>query len=102
MNQTIWTGDNLEVMRGMADECINLIYLDPPFNSNQDYAAPIGSEAAGAEFKDTWTLPLYIDFGYDFECKRCNKCGEYLSTLESFEEHILMFHFKEAICLKDF
>ena len=45
---------------------------------------------------------LYIDFGYDFECKRCNKCGEYLSTLESFEEHILMFHFKEAICLKDF
>jgi site-specific DNA-methyltransferase (adenine-specific) len=35
---------------------VDLIYLDPPFNSNQDYAAPIGSEAAGASFKDTWTL----------------------------------------------
>ena len=58
-NQTIWTGDNLEVMRGMADECIDLIYLDPPFNSNHNYAAPIGSEAAGAEFKDTWTLSCF-------------------------------------------
>ena len=55
-NRTIFTRDNLEVMRGMADECIDLIYLDPPFNSNHDYSAPIGSQAAGAEFKDTWSL----------------------------------------------
>ena len=56
VNQTIWTGDNLPVMRGMNSESVDLIYLDPPFNSNANYAAPIGSEAAGAEFKDTWTL----------------------------------------------
>ena len=43
-------------MRGMNSESVDLIYLDPPFNSNRDYAAPIGSEAAGAAFKDTWTL----------------------------------------------
>ena len=55
-NHTIFTRDNLEVMRGMADESVDLIYLDPPFNSNHNYAAPIGSEAAGAEFKDTWNL----------------------------------------------
>ena len=55
-NHTIWTGDNLPIMRGMNSESVDLIYLDPPFNSKQDYAAPIGSEAAGAEFKDTWTL----------------------------------------------
>ncbi len=40
----------------MNSESVNLIYLDPPFNSNRDYAAPIGSKAAGAAFKDTWTL----------------------------------------------
>ena len=28
----------------------------PAFNSNQDYAAPVGSAASGAAFKDTWTL----------------------------------------------
>ena len=55
-NRTIFEGDNLDVMRGMNDGCVDLIYLDPPFNSNRDYAAPIGSEAAGAAFKDTWDL----------------------------------------------
>ena len=55
-DKTIWTGDNLYVMRGMNSESVDLIYLDPPFNSNSDYAAPIGSAAAGAAFKDTWTL----------------------------------------------
>ena len=55
-NQTVWTGDNLDILRGMNSTCVDLIYLDPPFNSNKTYAAPIGSEAAGAAFKDTWTL----------------------------------------------
>ena len=53
---TVWTGDNLAVMRGINSECIDLIYLDPPFNSNRTYEAPIGSKAAGAAFKDAWTL----------------------------------------------
>lgn len=52
----MWTGDNLPVLRGLNSESIDLVYADPPFNSNQDYAAPIGSKAAGAAFKDTWTL----------------------------------------------
>ena len=53
---TVWTGDNLDIMRGMNDACVDLIYLDPPFNSNRTYEAPIGSKAAGASFKDAWTL----------------------------------------------
>lgn len=55
-DKTIWTGDNLDIMRGMNSESVDLIYLDPPFNSNRDYEAPVGSAAAGAAFKDTWTL----------------------------------------------
>ena len=55
-SQTIWTGDNLDIMRGMNSDCVDLIYLDPPFNSKANYAAPIGSKAAGAAFKDTWGL----------------------------------------------
>ncbi len=55
-NQTIWTGDCLDVMRGMNSASVDLIYLDPPFNSKANYAAPIGSQAAGAAFKDTWGL----------------------------------------------
>ena len=40
----------------MNSECVDLICLDPPFNSNQNYAAQVGSAAAGAAFKGTWTL----------------------------------------------
>ena len=52
----MWTGDNLPVLRGLNSASVDLIYLDPPFNSNKTYSAPIGSKAAGAAFKDTWTL----------------------------------------------
>ena len=55
-NRTVFTGDNLDVLRGMDSETVDLVYADPPFNSNRTYSAPIGSEAAGAAFKDTWTL----------------------------------------------
>ncbi len=55
-NRTLFTGDNLDVMRGINSDSVDLIYLDPPFNSNRNYEAPIGSEAAGAAFKDAWTL----------------------------------------------
>ena len=36
-DKTIWTGDNLDILRGMNSECVDLIYLEPPFNSNQNY-----------------------------------------------------------------
>ena len=55
-SRTLYTADNLDIMRGMNSESVDLIYLDPPFNSKKNYAAPIGSKAAGAEFQDTWSL----------------------------------------------
>ena len=55
-NRTIFTGDNLDILRGINSECVDLIYLDPPFNSNRTYAAPLDSEARGAEFDDVWRL----------------------------------------------
>ena len=55
-DRTIWTGDNLDILRGLNSAAVDLIYLAPPFNSNRNYAAPVGSAAAGAAFKDTWTL----------------------------------------------
>ena len=70
-NRTLWTGDNLDVMRGLNSESVDLIYLDPPFNSNRNYAAPIGSEAAGAAFKDTWTLSD-VDLAWHGEIAEAN------------------------------
>ena len=53
---TVFHGDNLYVMKGINANSIDLIYADPPFNSNRNYEAPIGSAAAGAAFQDTWRL----------------------------------------------
>ena len=55
-NRTLWMGrDCLDVMRGLNSECVDLIYLDPPFNTKRKFEAPAGSEADGATFNDVWT-----------------------------------------------
>ena len=51
---TLFTGDNLFILHGMNSQSVDLIYLDPPFNSKRMYSAPVGSKAAGASFKDMW------------------------------------------------
>ena len=55
MQNTLYTADNLDILIGMNSASVDLIYLDPPFNSKRVYAAPIGSKAAGTSFKDMWT-----------------------------------------------
>ena len=62
MDNQLYYGDNLEVMRRhIKDESVDLVYLDPPFNSNANYnvlfAEKDGSKAASQiqAFTDTWT-----------------------------------------------
>jgi DNA modification methylase len=64
----LYYGDNLAVLRGrdangvpnIPDQSVDLIYLDPPFNSRQDYnvlfAEKDGARSSSqiAAFKDTW------------------------------------------------
>jgi site-specific DNA-methyltransferase (adenine-specific) len=60
MKNTLYYGDNLQVLREhIADESVDLIYLDPPFKSEQDYnvlfADQDGSRSAAQirAFEDT-------------------------------------------------
>jgi site-specific DNA-methyltransferase (adenine-specific) len=57
----LYYGDNLDIMRRyVKDESVDLVYLDPPFKSNQDYnvlfAEQDGTRAASQiiAFEDTW------------------------------------------------
>ena len=52
MPRTIFCRDNIEVLRGINTGCIDLIYLDPPFNKKKVFTAPLGSSAEGAAFSD--------------------------------------------------
>ena len=51
-NRTIFCRDNLDILEEINSNCIDLIYLDPPFNKNKKFTAPMGSSAEGAEFSD--------------------------------------------------
>ena len=43
------------MLRGIDSGTIDLIYLDPPFNTGKQWHAPIGSDAEGASFNDIWS-----------------------------------------------
>ena len=48
-------GDCLDVMRELPDECVDLIYLDPPFNSNAFYVAAFGDKGlVNQQLRDVW------------------------------------------------
>ena len=58
---TLFYGDNLDILREcVPDESVDLIYLDPPFNSNRNYnvlfkdESGVDSEAQIEAFEDTW------------------------------------------------
>ncbi len=55
IQNTLYTGDNLFILNGLNSKLIDLIYLDPPFNTKRTYSAPIASKSSGASFKDMWT-----------------------------------------------
>ncbi len=61
MTNRLYYGDNLDVLRGsIASDSIDLVYLDPPFNSNANYNILFKSPAGKAAdsqieaFEDTW------------------------------------------------
>jgi DNA modification methylase len=60
-NKIIW-GDNLAVMRALPDNCIDLIYIDPPFFSGRDYNKIFGDDDEVRTFSDIWDggLPTYL------------------------------------------
>ena len=48
-------GDNLDILRELPDECVDLIYLDPPFQSNHDYVAVFKDKGTvDAQLRDIW------------------------------------------------
>ncbi len=75
MTRVLYYGDNLEVLRKyVGDETVDLIYLDPPFNSNRDYnllfKEQSGEPAQGQikAFTDTWQWSEHAFQTFKLEC----------------------------------
>ncbi|AUI69254.1 DNA methyltransferase [Beggiatoa leptomitoformis] len=54
MNRLI-LGDNLEILKSLESESVDLIYLDPPFFSNRNYEVIWGDKGEVRSFEDRWS-----------------------------------------------
>ena len=58
-------GDNMDVLKELPDECIDLIYLDPPFNSNHNYVAAFGDKGrVDVQLRDIWRWTVESESTY--------------------------------------
>ena len=63
-NRTLYIHNNLDILRGMNSESVDLIATDPPFNKGRDFHATPDSLAAGARFQDRrlWEQDVHPDW----------------------------------------
>jgi len=81
---TLFYGDNLPIIREyLADESVDLIYLDPPFNSNRSYnvlykdESGVEAESQIVAFDDTW----HWSYGTEVQYGELAAIGHQLSQL---------------------
>src|SRR5258708_28989747 len=61
--RVVYCGDNLESLAKLPDACIDLIYIDPPFNSNRNYEVFWGETREKRAFEDRHeNTKAYIDY----------------------------------------
>jgi DNA modification methylase len=87
----LYYGDNLEVLqRYVKDESVDLVYLDPPFNSRQDYnvlfAEKDGSQSSSQihAFEDTWEWNLDAQRSYELIVEQGGRVADALRAFKTF------------------
>ncbi len=87
----LYYGDNLEVLRRyVKDESVDLVYLDPPFNSRQDYnvlfAEKDGSQSSSQihAFEDTWEWNIEAERAYEQLVERGGRVADALRAFRTF------------------
>ena len=84
----LYIGDNLDILRRyIAPESVDLVYLDPPFKSNQNYymlfGRRVGARAAAQQkaFEDTWEWNAEPEHACQVMRQKPRKLGDATTTL---------------------
>jgi site-specific DNA-methyltransferase (adenine-specific) len=87
----LYYGDNLEVLRQhLKDESVDLIYLDPPFNSRQDYnvlfAEKDGTRSSSQimAFEDTWEWNVDAERAYEEIVEQGGRVSDVMRAFRTF------------------
>jgi hypothetical protein len=82
--RVVYCGDNLEQLAKLPDACVDLIYIDPPFNSNRNYEVFWGETKEKRAFEDRHeNTKAYIDYLRP----RCVQLARVLKKTGSFYYH---------------
>lgn len=86
----LYFGDNLDILREyVADESVDLIYLDPPFNSQVQYNVLFNrhdddkSSAQAGAFRDTWTWGNEAEWAFQEIMKVGGGTARFIDALRS-------------------
>ena len=87
----LYYGDNYEVLKMyVKDESVDLVYLDPPFNSRQDYnvlfAEKDGSQSSSQihAFEDTWEWNIDAQRSYEYTVEQGGRVADALRAFKTF------------------
>ena len=82
--RTVYCGDNLDQLAKLPAQCVDLIYIDPPFNSNRNYEVFWGETREKRSFEDRHeSTRAYIDYMRP----RCVELARVLKKTGSFYYH---------------
>ena len=82
--RVVYCGDNLDQLAKLPEKCVDLIYIDPPFNSNRNYEVFWGEAKEKRSFEDRHaSTQAYIDFMRP----RCVELHRVLKDTGSFYYH---------------
>ncbi len=86
----LYYGDNLDILRRyIPDESVDLVYLDPPFNSNRDYNVIFKDESGNSTdaqllaFEDTWHWGPDAEAQYAYLTNTARNQGRVPSTVST-------------------
>ncbi len=98
-NRTIFCRDNIDILRGIDSQTIDLIYLDPPFNKKKIFTAPIGTSAQGAGFQDIFRQEDLKDEWVGMIAEQSPALYEYLRGIKGFG-HISNFAYLAYMAIR--
>lgn len=88
---TLYYGDNLNILREyIKDESVDLVYLDPPFNSNRNYnvlfrnESGTESESQITAFEDTWHWNIQAEQTYNELINHPDQVGRMIESFRQF------------------
>ena len=82
--RVVYCGDNLEQLKNLPEHCVDLIYIDPPFNSNRNYEVFWGETKEKRAFEDRHeSTKAYIEYMRP----RCVELARVLKKTGSFYYH---------------